>query len=54
MKPQLVAISEFLEWSDTSHVRHIKFVGMRVGSRVATKTSHDCVDLQPSARCGFS
>ena len=29
MKPELVANFEFLEWTDTYHVRHIKFVGMR-------------------------
>jgi ATP-dependent DNA ligase len=27
--PKLVANFEFLEWTDTNHVRHIKFVGMR-------------------------
>jgi ATP-dependent DNA ligase len=29
VKPELVANFEFLEWTDTNHVRHIKFVGMR-------------------------
>jgi DNA ligase D-like protein (predicted ligase) len=29
VKPKLVANFEFLEWTDTNHVRHIKFVGMR-------------------------
>ena len=29
VKPVLVANCEFLEWTDTNHVRHIKFVGMR-------------------------
>ena len=29
VKPSLVANFEFLEWTDTNHVRHIKFVGMR-------------------------
>jgi bifunctional non-homologous end joining protein LigD len=29
VKPSLVANFEFLEWTGTSHVRHIKFVGMR-------------------------
>jgi DNA ligase D-like protein (predicted ligase) len=28
-KPKLVANFEFLEWTDTNHVRHIKFVGLR-------------------------
>jgi ATP-dependent DNA ligase len=26
VKPSLVANFEFLEWTDTNHVRHIKFV----------------------------
>jgi ATP dependent DNA ligase C terminal region len=29
VKPTLVANFEFLEWTDTNHVRHIKFVGLR-------------------------
>jgi len=29
VKPVLVANFEFLEWTDTNHVRHIKFVGLR-------------------------
>ena len=29
VKPELVANFEFLEWTDTNHVRHIKFAGMR-------------------------
>jgi bifunctional non-homologous end joining protein LigD len=29
VKPSLVANFEFLEWTGTSHVRHIKFLGMR-------------------------
>ena len=29
VKPNLVANFEFLEWTDTNHVRHIKFVGLR-------------------------
>jgi len=29
VRPKLVANFEFLEWTDSSHVRHIKFVGMR-------------------------
>ena len=29
VKPKLVANREFLEWTDTNHVRHIKFVGLR-------------------------
>jgi bifunctional non-homologous end joining protein LigD len=29
VKPRLVANFEFLEWTDTNHVRHIKFVGLR-------------------------
>jgi bifunctional non-homologous end joining protein LigD len=29
VKPQLVANCEFLEWTDTNHVRHIKFVSLR-------------------------
>jgi DNA ligase D-like protein (predicted ligase) len=29
VKPLLVANFEFLEWTDTNHIRHIKFVGMR-------------------------
>jgi bifunctional non-homologous end joining protein LigD len=27
--PKLVVNFEFLEWTDTNHVRHIKFVGLR-------------------------
>ncbi len=29
VKPKLVANFEFLEWTDTNHARHIKFVGLR-------------------------
>jgi len=29
VKPKLVANFEFLEWTDTNHVRHMKFVGLR-------------------------
>jgi bifunctional non-homologous end joining protein LigD len=29
IKPKLVANFEFLEWTDSNHVRHIKFVGLR-------------------------
>jgi DNA ligase D-like protein (predicted ligase) len=29
VKPKLVANFEFLEWTDTNHVRHIRFVGLR-------------------------
>jgi len=29
VEPKLVANFEFLEWTDTNHVRHIKFVGIR-------------------------
>jgi DNA ligase D-like protein (predicted ligase) len=29
VKPKLVANFEFLAWTDTNHVRHIKFVGIR-------------------------
>jgi DNA ligase D-like protein (predicted ligase) len=29
VRPKLVANFEFLEWTDTSHVRHIKFAGLR-------------------------
>ena len=29
VKPKLVANFEFLEWTDTNHVRHIKFVSLR-------------------------
>lgn len=29
VKPQLVANCEFLEWTDTNHVRHIRFVSLR-------------------------
>src|ERR1035438_7926230 len=29
LKPKLVANCEFLEWTDSNHVRHIKFVGLR-------------------------
>ncbi|WP_162601361.1 RNA ligase family protein [Occallatibacter savannae] len=29
VKPKLVAQFEFLEWTDSSHVRHIKFMGLR-------------------------
>jgi DNA ligase D-like protein (predicted ligase) len=29
VKPKLVANFEFLEWTDSNHVRHIKFIGLR-------------------------
>jgi hypothetical protein len=29
VKPVLVANFEFLAWTDTNHVRHIKYVGLR-------------------------
>ena len=29
VKPRLVANFEFLQWTDSNHVRHIKFVGLR-------------------------
>jgi DNA ligase D-like protein (predicted ligase) len=29
VQPKLVANFEFLEWTDSNHVRHIKFVGLR-------------------------
>lgn len=29
VKPELVANFEFLEWTDTNHIRHIKFVSLR-------------------------
>jgi bifunctional non-homologous end joining protein LigD len=29
VRPELVANFEFLEWTDTNHVRHIEFVGLR-------------------------
>lgn len=29
VRPRLVANFEFLEWTDSNHVRHIKFVGLR-------------------------
>jgi ATP-dependent DNA ligase len=29
VKPELVANFEFLEWTDSNHVRHIKFVSLR-------------------------
>jgi ATP-dependent DNA ligase len=29
VKPDLVANFEFLEWTDTNHVRHIRYLGMR-------------------------
>lgn len=29
VKPKLVSNFEFLEWTDSNHVRHIKFVGLR-------------------------
>ncbi len=29
VKPKLVANFDFLEWTDSNHVRHIKFVGLR-------------------------
>lgn len=29
VKPERVANFEFLEWTDSNHVRHIKFVSLR-------------------------
>jgi bifunctional non-homologous end joining protein LigD len=29
VRPELVARFDFLEWTDSNHVRHIKFVAMR-------------------------
>ena len=29
VKPRLVANFQFLEWTDSNHVRHIEFVGLR-------------------------
>jgi bifunctional non-homologous end joining protein LigD len=29
LKPQLVAVIEFLEWTLDNHLRHPKFVGLR-------------------------
>jgi ATP-dependent DNA ligase len=29
VRPAMVANFEFLEWTDSNHVRHIKFVGLR-------------------------
>jgi bifunctional non-homologous end joining protein LigD len=29
VRPELVARFEFLEWTDSNHVRHIKFIAMR-------------------------
>jgi bifunctional non-homologous end joining protein LigD len=29
VKPELIANFEFLEWTDTNHVRHIKYMGLR-------------------------
>lgn len=29
VRPKLVANFEFLEWTDSNHVRHIKFVALR-------------------------
>jgi ATP-dependent DNA ligase len=29
VKPKLVADFDFLEWTDSNYVRHIKFVGLR-------------------------
>jgi bifunctional non-homologous end joining protein LigD len=29
MRPELVARFDFLEWTDSNHVRHIKFIAMR-------------------------
>jgi ATP-dependent DNA ligase len=29
VKPELVANFEFLEWTDSNHVRHIRFVSLR-------------------------
>ena len=31
VRPKLVANFEFLEWTDSNHVRHIKFIGLRNG-----------------------
>jgi bifunctional non-homologous end joining protein LigD len=29
VRPELVARFDFLEWTDSNHVRHIKFIAMR-------------------------
>jgi bifunctional non-homologous end joining protein LigD len=29
VRPALIARFDFLEWTDSNHVRHIKFVAMR-------------------------
>jgi ATP-dependent DNA ligase len=29
VRPKIVAQLEFLEWTDTDHLRHSKFVGIR-------------------------
>jgi|SRR5579862_1872804 len=36
VKPELVANFEFLEWTDSNHVRHIKFVGLRTDKNPRT------------------
>lgn len=36
VKPRLVANFEFLEWTDSNHVRHIKFVAMRTDKEPRT------------------
>jgi ATP-dependent DNA ligase len=33
VKPKLVANFEFLQWTDTNHVRHIKYVGLRTDKK---------------------
>ena len=29
IQPELVALIEFLEWTESDHLRHSKFVGLR-------------------------
>ena len=36
VRPELVANFEFLEWSTETHVRHIKFVGLRTDKNPRT------------------
>jgi ATP-dependent DNA ligase len=33
LRPELVAQIEFLEWTDSDHLRHSKFVGLREDKR---------------------
>jgi ATP-dependent DNA ligase len=38
VQPKLVANFEFLEWTDSNHVRHIKFAGLRTDKEPRTVT----------------